>query len=87
MPISASIVLFAVVWFMTLFIILPLRLKSQQDTGDVTPGTTASAPADPQIKKRMTIVTIVATVIWAAICAAIISGLLSMENLGFEGRI
>lgn len=85
MSISASIVLYAVIWFMTLFVILPLRLKSQQDSGDVVPGTPASAPSDPQMKKRTKITTFVATIIWGAVCAAIISGTLSMKNLGFGG--
>jgi predicted secreted protein len=83
MTISASIVLYAVVWFMTLFVILPLRLKSQEEAGDVVPGTPASAPANPQIKKRMTIVTLVGTAVWIAICTLIITDILSMENLGF----
>jgi len=86
MTISASIVLYAVIWFMTLFVVLPLRLKSQQDSGEVVPGTPASAPSDPQMKKRAKITTLIATLIWVAVCAAIITGLLSMKNLGFEGR-
>jgi len=85
MSISAAIVLYAVVWFMTLFVVLPLRLKSQHDSGDVVPGTSASAPSNPQIKKRMLITTFIGTLIWAAVCTAIISGTLSMKNLGFEG--
>ncbi len=83
MTISASIVLYAVVWFMTLFVVLPLRLKSQEEAGDVVPGTPSSAPADPQIKKRMKIVTLVGTVVWIVICTLIITDILSMENLGF----
>ncbi|MCP5072837.1 MAG: DUF1467 family protein [Rhodobacteraceae bacterium] len=84
MSISAAIVLYAVVWFMTLFVILPLRQKSQEETGDVVPGTPASAPADPQIKRRMVIVTIVATLVWAPICAVIIGEVLTLESLGFD---
>ena len=82
MSVSASIVLYAVVWFMTLFVILPLRLKSQSEAGEVVPGTPASAPENPQVKKRMIIVTIVATLVWIPICAIIISGILSIEKLG-----
>ncbi len=84
MNISAAIVLYAVVWFMTLFVILPLRLTTQDEAGNVVPGTPASAPENPRIKRRMIIVTIVATVVWALICAVIVSGVLSLENLGFE---
>ena len=35
MGITSAIVLFAVVWFMTLFIVLPLRLETQGDAGEV----------------------------------------------------
>ncbi|MCP5088286.1 MAG: DUF1467 family protein [Rhodobacteraceae bacterium] len=86
MSISAAIVLYAIIWFMTLFVILPLRLKSQEEEGDVVPGTPSSAPANPQIKRRMIITTIVATLVWAAICWVIISEVLSLENLGFDTR-
>ena len=45
MTIVSGIVLYAIIWFMTLFVILPFRLKSQGDEGDTTPGTHASAPS------------------------------------------
>jgi predicted secreted protein len=37
--------MFAVVWFMLLLIILPLRMKSQSDTGNIVKGT-------PRIRTR-----------------------------------
>ena len=83
MTISAALVLYAIVWFMTLYVILPLRLKSQDEAGDVVPGTPASAPENPRIKRKMILVTIFATLVWAPICAVIISGVLTLENLGF----
>ncbi len=57
MDIVSGIVLFAVVWFMVFFVVLPLRLKTQGEAGEVVPGTHSSAPADPQIGRKMRITT------------------------------
>ena len=49
MTITAAVVLFAVVWFMVFFIVLPLRLTTQGDAGSVVPGTPKSAPRDEMV--------------------------------------
>ncbi|MAY31868.1 MAG: hypothetical protein CMM86_04625, partial [Rhodovulum sp.] len=38
MTITAAIVLFAVIWFMVLFVTLPVRLRTQGDVGEIVPG-------------------------------------------------
>ena len=43
-PFSAAVV-FAVVWFLTLFVVLPIGLRTQDEAGRIEPGTPASAPA------------------------------------------
>ncbi|MGG7567621.1 DUF1467 family protein [Rhodovulum sp. DZ06] len=78
--ITGAIVVYAVVWFMTLFIILPIRMKSQADVGEVVPGTPASAPEAPALKKRFIITTIITTVLWVAIMAIILSGAVSLDD-------
>lgn len=47
MSVASSLVLFAVIWFMALFDVLPLRLKTQGDVGKVAPGTPAGARVAP----------------------------------------
>ena len=37
----AALVLFAVIWFLVLFVVLPLRLETQGDRGEKVPGTQA----------------------------------------------
>ena len=39
MNITAAIVLFAMIWFMVFFIVLPQRFVSQEEAGSVVPGT------------------------------------------------
>ncbi|MCF6316453.1 MAG: DUF1467 family protein [Marinosulfonomonas sp.] len=80
MAITSALVLFAVIWFMTLFIVLPLRLKTQADVGKVARGTPASAPVDPQLKKRALIVTAVTVVLWSIVMVVILSGVITVED-------
>ena len=87
MTISAAVVLYAICWFMTLFIVLPLRLRSQADAGHVEPGTPAGAPADPQLGRRALITTLAATLIWAAIAGIIVSGRISVRDFDWMGRL
>ncbi|MCO4826340.1 MAG: DUF1467 family protein [Amylibacter sp.] len=87
MTIGAAIVLFAVVWFMVLFIVLPLYQPSQKETGDVVPGTSPSAPANPQLGKRAFIVTCVSVVIWAGLVYVIKTGVIPIESLNILDSI
>ena len=85
-PVSA-IVLFAVVWSMVFFIVLPLRMKSQGDTGQIVPGTHASAPADAQIGRKAKITTMWAVPIWAVIAGTILSGAITVRDLDWFDRM
>ena len=55
MTITAAIVLFAVIWFMVLFICLPLKVKTQGDSGNIVPGTPESAPENGDLKNKLNI--------------------------------
>lgn len=81
-PVS-GFVLYAFLWFLTLLVVLPIRLKTQEDVGEVVPGTPRSAPADPQIGKRVFITTIAATVIYAIIVGIILSGVITVNEMDF----
>ncbi|PRY92469.1 DUF1467 family protein [Donghicola tyrosinivorans] len=81
MSITAAFVLYAVIWFMTLFITLPLRLKTQGDVGEVVPGTHAGAPANFKAKRTAWVVTLWATPIWAIMAAVILFSGLSIREM------
>lgn len=86
MTIFSSLVLYAILWFMTLFVVLPLRLTTQAEAGHVVPGTPESAPADPQIRKRMLITTGVSFVLWVVIAGIILSGRVGVDDFDFIYR-
>ncbi len=87
MSIASAIVVFAVIWFLTLFVVLPIGLRTQGDDGDVVPGTPASAPSDPQMRRKFVIVTAVAVLIWAPVCAFILWGGVSVRDIDIWGRM
>ncbi|MEM9318437.1 MAG: DUF1467 family protein [Pseudomonadota bacterium] len=86
MNLVTGIVLYAIIWFMTLFVILPFRMRSQSDDGEVVPGTPGSAPADPALRKRFVVTTLAASVIWAVIAGVILSGAVRVEDFDLFTR-
>jgi predicted secreted protein len=87
MGITSALVLFAVVWFMTFFIVLPLQLKTQGEAGEVVPGTHKSAPADAQVGRKARITTYWAIPIWSVLTFVILSGWISVRDLDWFDRM
>lgn len=87
MGITSALVLFAVIWFLVLFVVLPLRLTTQGDAGEVTPGTQAGAPAELNLKRKFKIVTAVSAVLWVIIAGVIFSGAVSVRDLDIFNRM
>ncbi|MCF2872437.1 DUF1467 family protein [Octadecabacter sp. G9-8] len=87
MGITSAIVLFAVVWFMTFFIVLPLQLKTQGEAGEVVPGTHKSAPANADVGRKARITTYWAIPIWAVLAFVILSGWISVRDIDWFDRM
>ncbi|GIL00749.1 MAG: hypothetical protein BroJett030_06480 [Alphaproteobacteria bacterium] len=53
------------IWWLTLFLVLPHGVKSQAEANDVTPGTEPGAPVRSRIGLRLAINTVLAAVVFA----------------------
>jgi predicted secreted protein len=82
-----GIVLYLVIWFLVLFVVLPLRLETQGDRGEVEPGTPAGAPANLDMWKKARLVTWVAAIVWAVVAGVILSGVISVRDIDWFGRM
>lgn len=71
MSLSLSLALYFVIWFITLFAVLPFGVVTQEEAGEVVPGTPESAPASPRIWRVVIINTIVASIVFAIVWAAL----------------
>ncbi|EEE36629.1 hypothetical protein RKLH11_462 [Rhodobacteraceae bacterium KLH11] len=87
MTITAALVLFAVIWFMTLLVVLPVRIKTQGDLNNIVPGTHAGAPEVHHMKKKMWITTGISVVLWAIIAGIIISGVISVRDFDWLDQL
>jgi len=87
MTITGAIVLYAVCWFMTLFVVLPIGVQSQEEAGDVVPGTPASPPTAPMLGKKFFWTTVWATGIWAIIFVVIVFELITVDDIDWFDRM
>ncbi|GLS18844.1 hypothetical protein GCM10007874_18610 [Labrys miyagiensis] len=61
------IALFFVIWWMVLFAVLPLGVKSQFEAGDVVPGSEGAAPQKPMLLKKAGITTVIAIIVFTIV--------------------
>lgn len=87
MTITGAIVLFAVIWFMGLLVALPLRLTSQDEAGEIVPGTPPSAPTNPQVGRKIKWVTAITILLWLPLVGIIASGWITIEDIDVWGRL
>ena len=87
MGITSGIVLYAVLWFLTFLTVIPFRVKTQGDVGDVVPGTHAGSPEVHNLKKKAWITTGIAAVLWAIIAGIIISGAVTLDDIDWFNRL
>jgi predicted secreted protein len=86
MGVVTGIVLYAIIWFLTLFLALQIRVTSQNEAGERVAGTPGSAPADAQLKKRVIWTTLVAACIWAVIAFIIVFQVITIDDIDLFTR-
>ena len=87
MGIVSAIVLYAVIWFMVLFVMLPVGLRTQGDEDEVVPGTHPSAPANFSFKRKARIVTLISAAVWLVIAGVIFSGWITLDDLDWFTQV
>ncbi|GAB1362240.1 DUF1467 family protein [Rhodobacter sp.] len=88
MTITGAIVLFAVFWFLTFYIVLQVRTRTQAESDEgVVPGTPPGAPAVEDVGRSARIATLYATGIWAVVVAIIMSGWITLADIDFFHRL
>jgi predicted secreted protein len=78
-----AFVVYFVVWWITLFAILPFGVRSQAETGEIVPGSDTGAPARPQLVWKVVMTTLVSALIFAALVGIVRFNLLPLETFSF----
>lgn len=61
---TLGIASYFVIWWISLFAVLPFGVRSQHEAGDIVPGSEAGAPAKPMLLKKVIANTVLAAVVW-----------------------
>lgn len=84
MSLVSSVAIYFVIWWIILFAILPIGVVTQEEGGEVIPGTESSAPQRPQLLKKALITTAVAAVVFAGVYWLKVYSGLTLDDLPFK---
>ncbi|MBK4217059.1 DUF1467 family protein [Paracoccus caeni] len=87
MNLTGAVVMYAILWFLTLFIVVVIGQRSQQDAGEIVPGTHAGAPADLNFKRKALWTTLIAAAIWAVLAWIILGGVITRADVANFDRL
>lgn len=65
MGVAGSIMTYLIVWWLVLFCLLPIGVRSQLEDGDVTPGSEPGAPVETGLWRKAVWATGISVVVWA----------------------
>lgn len=82
MNLFSAFVVWLILWWLTLFIILPIGIRGQAEENDIVEGSEPGAPHRVDMKRKFIQTTVLATVLWVLTCGLILSGLVKWEMLG-----
>ncbi|MDX1580501.1 MAG: DUF1467 family protein [Alphaproteobacteria bacterium] len=83
MDVVSAIVVFVIAWWLVFFMVLPIGVKSPEETGEGRiQGTEAGAPVNPRLARKIVITTAVAVVLWLIYFGIVESGLITLRPQG-----
>jgi len=83
MSTSLAVLLLLLLWMACFLVVLPIRIRTQGESGKIEPGTPAGAPVSHGIGAKLLISALIAGLIWSMLYGAIASGLLTARDLDF----
>ena len=87
MTIPFAFSLYFVIWWVVLFAMLPIGVRTSEEAGEEpVPGAVESAPHMPNLLPKMVATTVVSTIIFGALYAIIVHHLISLDDIPFFPR-
>ena len=82
MNLFSAFVVWLIIWWLVLFIILPIGIRGQAEEGDIVEGSEPGAPHTLDIKRKFIQTTLIASVLWVLVCVLILTGVINWDMLG-----
>jgi predicted secreted protein len=81
MSVTTAIAIYFIIWWLSLFVVLPWGVRSQHEDGDISPGTEPGAPMLPRIAAKLMWTTVVASVVFVVLYVIYVYRLVTFEDL------
>ena len=85
MSITTALAIFALIWWVTLFTVLPFGIRSQHEAGPddapIAPGTDPGAPTQFSLGRKLLWTTLVASLIYAVCYVVYVRHLVTIDGL------
>ncbi len=85
-PVISWLAIYFVVWWISLFVVLPFAGRSQAEAGVVVPGSEPGAPARFPWTKMFGLTTVVATVVFAGLMWTLTQTHFTLDDVPFLPR-
>jgi Predicted secreted protein len=82
MNLASGLAIFFVIWWLSLFLVLPIGIRSQHETGTIEPGTEPGAPVRSHILRRLAMTTLLAGLFFTLFYAVVTSGM-TLDDIPF----
>jgi predicted secreted protein len=87
MTLAFAAAIYFIIWWIVLFAMLPIGVRTSEEAGEkASPGTAESAPHMPNLLPKMVATTVVSTIIFAALYAIIVHHVITLDDIPFFPR-
>ena len=81
MSATTAIAVYFLIWWVTLFAVLPFGVRRQDEDGEIAPGTDPGAPAIPRLGLKLLWTTVVASLVFGLCYLVYVNRLLPLDTL------
>ncbi len=86
MSLALGFAIYFIVWWLTFFAVLPFGVRTQEEEGEVVPGSAASAPAVPHLGRKVLITSLIAGVAFGFIYVVMVYKIIALDDIPFLPR-
>ena len=79
---TTAAAIYIIIWWITLFAVLPWGVRSQHEGGAMPPGTDPGAPVMAHLGPKLVWTTLIASIVFGLFYWAYVSRIVSLDDLG-----
>jgi predicted secreted protein len=79
--VATALAIYFVIWWVVLFAVLPFGVRSQEESGAISPGTDPGAPILANLWRKLVWTTIAASVVFGICYVVYVNRLVSLDSL------